>query len=140
MARVFHRGEYLFRQGEFANRFYLIETGSVSVSTVGPSSRVITVELVGPGSLVGWSWLFPPYLWHFDARAAERTEAIFFYGTILREYCEKDPSLGFELLKCMSSVMLQRLQAARLKLLDDYPDRARSRGLAARRISLPAEA
>jgi hypothetical protein len=43
--------------------------------------------------------------------------AIFFYGTFLREYSEKDHSLGFELFKRMSAVMLRRLQAARQKLL-----------------------
>src|SRR6266568_4610439 len=70
------------------------------------------------GELLGWSWLFPPYAWHFTARAVVDTTAIFFYGTILREYSEKDHSLGFELFKRMSAVMLRRLQAARQKLLN----------------------
>ena len=61
--------------------------------------------------------MFPPYVWHFTARAVEPTEAIFFYGTILREYCEKDPWLGYELLKRISAVMVKRLQAARRKML-----------------------
>jgi len=61
--------------------------------------------------------MFPPYVWHFTARAVERTEAIFFYGTILREYCERDHSLGYELFKRMSAVMIKRLQAAREKML-----------------------
>jgi CRP/FNR family cyclic AMP-dependent transcriptional regulator len=68
--------------------------------------------------LLGWSWLFPPYAWHFSARALESTTAIFFYGTVLREYSEKDHSLGLELFKRMSAVMLRRLQAARQKLLN----------------------
>ena len=65
------------------------------------------------GDLLGWSWLFPPYVWHFGARAAKPTSAIFFYGTILREYCEQDHSLGYELFKRMSAVMTDRLQSAR---------------------------
>jgi CRP/FNR family cyclic AMP-dependent transcriptional regulator len=61
--------------------------------------------------------MFPPYTWHFTARAIEPTTAIFFYGTILREYCERDSSLGYELFKRMAPVMLRRLQSAREKML-----------------------
>ena len=83
-------------------------------STLGEPVRI---EEIQDGDLLGWSWLFPPYAWHFAARAVEETTAIFFYGTILREYCEKDHTLGFELFKRMSVVMLRRLQAARQKLM-----------------------
>jgi CRP/FNR family transcriptional regulator, cyclic AMP receptor protein len=112
----FHAGEVIFREGEAANRFYLIERGNIALesSTLGAP---IQFEEIKDGDLLGWSWLFPPYAWHFTARAREETTAIFFYGTILREYCEKDHSLGFELFKRMSVVMLRRLQAARQKLL-----------------------
>ena len=77
----------------------------------------VRIDEIHDGDLLGWSWLFPPYAWHFTARALEDTTAIFFYGTVLREYCEKDTALGFELFKRMSAVMLRRLQAARQKLL-----------------------
>ena len=117
MAKHFQAGEYLFRQGEFANRFYLVEEGEVVLESLASNGEQVIVEKVGAGKLVGWSWLFPPYVWHFDARAARATEAIFFYGTILREYCERDPSLGYELFKRMSVVMIDRLQNARRQLL-----------------------
>jgi CRP/FNR family cyclic AMP-dependent transcriptional regulator len=116
MRSHFHPGEVIFREGEVANRFYLIVHGKVGLesSTLGEPIRI---EEIQDGDLLGWSWLFPPYAWHFTARALEETAAIFFYGTILREYCEKDNSLGFELFKRMSVVMLRRLQAARQKLM-----------------------
>jgi len=66
--------------------------------------------------MLGWSW-FPLRVWQFTARAVEPTEVIFFYGTILREYCERDPSLGYELFKRMSAVMVKRLQGARQRML-----------------------
>ena len=69
------------------------------------------------GEVCGWSWLFPPYHWHFDARAVEPTEAIFFYGTRLREQCENDHDLGYELMKRMASVIIRRLQTTRRHLL-----------------------
>ena len=115
MRSQFTAGQVIFRKGETANRFYLIERGKVALeSSVG--DEVVKIDEVGSGDLLGWSWIFPPYVWHFDARAIESTTAIFLYGTILREYCEADPALGYELFKRMSEVMMRRLQAARVKL------------------------
>ena len=131
MAKTLAAGEYLFRQGEFANRFYLIEKGEVVLEAQDTDGERVVIERVGPGKLVGWSWLFPPYVWHFDARATRATSAIFFYGTILREYCEKEPSLGYELFKRMSVVMIERLQNARIQLLRAHTSkRASARSLA----------
>ncbi len=117
MAKQFAPDDYLFSEGEFANRFYLIEEGEIVLESLDPEGEPVVVERVGPGKLVGWSWLFPPYIWHFDARATKPTKAIFFYGTILREYCEREPSLGYELFKRMSVVMIERLQHARMQFL-----------------------
>ena len=113
----FKKGQTVLREGELANRFYLIESGKVLLESGEKSDDSVVVETIGAGDLLGWSWMFPPYVWNFSARAAEPTEAIFFYGTILREYCERDSSLGYELFKRMAPVMLRRLQAARQKML-----------------------
>jgi CRP-like cAMP-binding protein len=113
----FEKGETILREGDIANRFYLIESGKVVLESDEDFGEPVVVDTIGPGDLLGWSWMFPPYVWRFTARAAEPTDAIFFYGTILREYCERDPSLGYELLKRMSPVMLRRLQAARKKMV-----------------------
>ena len=113
MATNSKKGQTIFREGEMANRFYLIETGRVVLESSEGLGNPVIIDTIGPGDLLGWSWMFPPYTWQFTARAVEPTAAIFFYGTILREYCEKDHSLGYELLKRMSVVMVKRLQAAR---------------------------
>jgi CRP/FNR family cyclic AMP-dependent transcriptional regulator len=111
------KGQTILRQGELANRFYLIESGKVVLESGEKSGNPLIIETIGAGDLLGWSWMFPPYVWNFTARATEPTDAIFFYGTILREYCERDPSLGYELFKRMAPIMLRRLQAARKKML-----------------------
>ncbi len=116
----FKTGQTILREGELANRFYLIENGSVILESGEGFGDPVVVETIGSGDLLGWSWMFPPYVWHFTARAAEPTSAIFFYGTILREYCEKDHSLGYELFKRITPVMMKRLQAARKKMLSVY--------------------
>jgi len=113
----FKKGQTVLREGELANRFYLIESGKVVLESGEKPGDSPIIETIGAGNLLGWSWMFPPYIWNFTARAIEPTNAIFFYGTILREYCERDPSLGYELFKRMAPVMLQRLQAARHRML-----------------------
>ena len=113
----FEKGQIVLREDELANRFYLIESGKVALESGGKSGESLIIETIGAGDLLGWSWMFPPYVWNFTARATEQTEAIFFYGTILREYCERYPSLGYELFKSMAPVMLRRLQSARQKML-----------------------
>jgi len=118
MQTKFETDQLIFREGETANRFYLIESGRVSLESQGAAAKPVEIDAIGAGDLLGWSWLFSPYIWHFSARAMEATDAIFFYGTVLREYCDADPALGFELYKRMSEVMNKRLQGARNRLLE----------------------
>ena len=120
----FRTGQTILREGEMANRFYLIESGKVVLESGEGFGEPVIIETIGAGDLLGWSWMFPPYVWHFTARAAEPTNAIFFYGTILREYCERDHSLGYELFKRMTPVMMKRLQSARRKMLSVHAHRA----------------
>ena len=117
MKRVIEPGEIIFREGDLANRFYLILEGLVALESTREKADPVIIQKIGPGDVLGWSWLFPPYYWHFDARALERTEAIFLYGTRIRAKCEEQPSLGFELVKKIALVMVQRLQAARKELV-----------------------
>jgi CRP/FNR family transcriptional regulator, cyclic AMP receptor protein len=113
----FEGGQIIFREGDMANRFYLVESGKVALESTGGLGDLVLIDTIGAGDLLGWSWMFPPYVWHFTASALEPTEVIFFYGTILREYCERDPSLGYEVFKRMSAVMVKRLQAAHQRML-----------------------
>jgi CRP-like cAMP-binding protein len=124
IATHFKTGETILRQGEFADRCYLIETGKVALESGGGFGEGLVIETIGAGDLLGWSWMFPPYTWQFTARAIEPTTAIFFCGRILREYCQKDHSFGYELLKRISAVMVKRLQAGHKQMLSLYSDRA----------------
>ena len=117
MAVHFEKGQIIFREGEMANRFYLIETGKIILESSERLGNPVIIDTIGRGNLLGWSWMFPPYTWRLTARAVETTSAIFFYGTILREYCERDCSLGYELFKRMAPVMIKRMQAARRKMV-----------------------
>ena len=115
----FNQGDVIFREGETANRFYLIERGTVQLeAAVQSGERRVVAGTIGSGGVLGWSWLFEPYEWQFTARALMETTAMFFYGTVLREHCETDPSLGYQLFKRMSAEMVRRLQSARNRVLE----------------------
>jgi CRP/FNR family transcriptional regulator, cyclic AMP receptor protein len=120
MLSSFAPGELIFREGDPANRFYLIHEGKVALESHVRERGTLLIQTIGSGDLLGWSWLFPPYYWHFDARAIEPSEAVFFYGTPLRDECEADHDFGYELLKRMTEVVIKRLQASRRQLLDSY--------------------
>jgi len=123
----FHPGEYIMRTEEPATHFYIIRHGRVAVEVYIPERGAITVQTLGEGDVLGWSWLFPPYKWVFDARALELTRAVALDGLCLRSKCEEDPRLGYELMKRFARIMVDRLLATRLQLLDMYsPHTARA--------------
>lgn len=116
----FNAGEVIFREGEQANKFYLIRQGKVAVEMFAPSRGPIILQTLGEGEVLGWSWLVSPYKWRFDGRAVELTRAIALDGECLRGKCEEDHDLGYELMKRVSLVMEKLVQATRLQLADVY--------------------
>jgi CRP/FNR family cyclic AMP-dependent transcriptional regulator len=116
----FEANQQIFREGEPANSFYFIREGLVSVELTIPQRGPKTVQTVRDGDVLGWSWLTPPFRWHFDARAVQPTHALVFDGKCLRAKCEEDHDLGYEILKRFTNVVTERLDATRLQLLDLY--------------------
>jgi CRP-like cAMP-binding protein len=117
---VFEDGAMIFREGEPADTFYVVRRGRVSLELHTPERGGLVIDTIEPGDVVGWSWLFEPYVWHFDARAAGPLRAIAFDGACLRGKCEDDKELGYELMKRFAQVMIDRLQHTRVRLLDVY--------------------
>jgi len=116
-------GEYLFREGGPANEFFLIRHGQVALEIVAPGQTPIVFTTLGEGEIVGASWLVPPYRWMFDARAVALTRAIGIDAACLRGKCEADHHLGYEMMKRFLPILVQRLHATRLQLLDVYGKR-----------------
>ena len=116
----FEAGERLFREGDPADTFYLVRHGSVAIETFVPARGEVMIETIEGGEVIGWSWLFEPYRWHFDARALTTVRATGFDGACLRGKCESDPALGYALMSRFAQVLIERLQWTRLRLLDLY--------------------
>jgi len=116
----FAAGDYIFGGGESASRFYVIRRGRVALQIHSPTRGPLVIDTMDEGEVLGWSWLVPPYRYFGDARAATPVSAIALDGTCLRGKCEADSELGYQLLKRVTTVMYQRLESARVRLLDLY--------------------
>lgn len=116
----FETGDYLFREGAPADRFYLLRHGRVAFQVTAPGRAALTFQTLGEGEVAGLSWLIPPYRWTFDARALEQVRAIALDAACLRDKCEADHDLGYEMMKRFMPVLVRRLQATRLQILDVY--------------------
>lgn len=117
-------GQMLFRVGEAADHFFIVEHGLLSIELYAPGRQPIVVDQVPSGDVAGWSWLVPPYRWRFDARAVEPTSVIDFDAATLRERMEADPRLGYEVMKRFIPVMSRRLSSARERLVESVTEPA----------------
>jgi CRP-like cAMP-binding protein len=113
-------GEYLFREGEQADDFYFLRHGTVALELFVPARGPIAIETIEAGEVIGWSWLFEPYRWHFDARATELARLTKFDGACLRGKCDQDHELGYALMSRFARIVIQSLEWTQLRLVDLY--------------------
>jgi len=112
--------KYLMQEGDPADTFFLIRSGTVALEIHGAGRGALVIETLDPGDTVGWSWLFPPYRSELDARTLVPCGLVAIDGECLRGKCEDDHELGYQLMRRFAANMIDRLQAARLQLLDIY--------------------
>ena len=119
---VFDAGEFILREGHQADRFYVLRHGRVGVEVSAPAGS-FTIETLEAGDVLGWSWLFPPHKTRVDARALTLVRALSLDGSCLREKCDGDPALGYDLVRRFAGVVVRRLESTRVQLLDLYGQR-----------------
>ncbi|MFA5138481.1 MAG: cyclic nucleotide-binding domain-containing protein [Elusimicrobiota bacterium] len=108
----FAEGEYLFHAGQPADRFYLLREGRAALELELHHRKHTVIQTLDEGEFLGWSWLIPPYHWHFAVRAAKPVLAFSFDGKCIRGKMEKDHELGFEMYRRFSMMMAKRLEEA----------------------------
>jgi CRP-like cAMP-binding protein len=118
--KVFEDGEYLMREGNPANTFFVIRHGRVAMEIFVPERGGVTIETIDDGDLLGWSWLVPPFREYLDARALGSVHVVAFDAACLRGKADEDPVLGYELMRRFIPVIVERLQATRVRMLDVY--------------------
>ncbi len=116
--RIFAKGDFLCREGQPADVCYLLREGRVALEVHLPNHGGLRVATLHAGDLLGWSWLVPPHRWRLEARALEPVRTWQIDAARLRSLCDEDHEFGYQVLLRFISVMGQRLQATRMKLLD----------------------
>lgn len=117
---VIEAGSMIFREGQPANAFYIIRQGDVSLVMRDAPRGPLTIETLHEGDVLGWSWLFPPYRWRFDARANSTARLTVFDGKCLRGKCDESPKLGYQLMKRFAGSMADRFTQTRIQVMDIY--------------------
>ncbi len=120
VSRSVKSDEVLFRHGKKADSFYLVTAGRINLEVAAIEGPPLELQSLGEDAIIGWSWLIPPYEWHFQARAVEDAKIIRFDGDAIFERCEKDPDFGYELLKRFSGLMSERVSSAREKMMQEW--------------------
>ena len=118
--REIKKGQILFLQGEHADKFYVVRSGRISLQMPAIMGPTLEIQTVDEDQVLGWSWLISPYKWNFQAKAEEDSELLQFDGAAILAQCELDPKLGFELVKKFAALMSVGLNAARLKMMDEW--------------------
>ncbi|WP_193164243.1 cyclic nucleotide-binding domain-containing protein [Microbulbifer hainanensis] len=118
--RIYNTGDYIARENDPADHFFVIRDGQVAVESYLPNYGALCLQTLHKGDIFGWSWLFPPYLWTFDARAMNEVHVICLNGKCLREKCKTDPKMGYELMQRFARIITDRLHATRMQLMDVY--------------------
>ena len=113
-------GAMLFREGEPADRFFLLREGAMALEVSAPGRGALVIGTLEAGDVAGWSWLFAPYRWQFDGRVTEPARLVAFDAVCLRGKCDDDHELGYQLMRRFAATAIDRLQATRLQLLDVY--------------------
>ena len=113
-------GKFLFHEGDLADRLFLIRSGTVRLEVYAPGRGSLAIETLEAPEVIGWSWLFPPYRWHLDARVLVEAGLVSFDAACLRGKSDADLELGYELMRRFAAVMVERLMATRLQLLDIF--------------------
>ena len=116
----FDEGQRIMRRGDPADVFFLVRHGSVVLETYMPARGPVTIETLEAGEVLGLSWMSPPYRWRLDARTLTRVSATAFDAVWLRDRFGENPACGHDLMARLSHTMLERLEWARMRLLDVY--------------------
>ena len=108
-------GEYIFREGDAVDHFYIVVEGSVAI--VIDQEEEAVVSNLGPGDVFAWSGLIAPHKATADAKALTPARLLSFdYDEISRHF-EEDQHFGYVMMLKATEVMRNRLQDLRIESL-----------------------
>jgi CRP-like cAMP-binding protein len=123
----FAADQVIFREGDEKHEFFLLLTGRVALE-LKVQNRMLRVATMEGGDQIGWSAVIVGRGKHFQARALEPVDALAFDGFALLERCRADTAFGYKIMHRLLGVVSDRLQAARLQVLDTFSPASKRAG------------
>jgi len=119
--RTVKAGEVLFREGDKEDYVYIVLDGRIGLDMFVPHRGKVRFYTADRWEIFGWSSVTPNVRQRTagatavsDSRVA-RTDA-----TEMRQLCEEDCELGYQVMRRLANVVAGRLLVTRLQLLDMF--------------------
>jgi CRP-like cAMP-binding protein len=116
----FAAGTLVFREGDRADKCWLLRSGRITLTTRIPGRGEETVETLSVGDVLGVSWFRAPRQWQWTATTVTPVTAVEIDAVLLQSVSENDSALGRAVYSILANSLLHRLQATRARLLDVY--------------------
>ncbi len=100
--RTLQKDEMLFREGDKADGFYVLQTGRISIFRLTPDGREQIICMFGPSESFAEAALATVETYPANAVATESSQVILVHKTHFRELVCKKPELALHMLASMS--------------------------------------
>lgn len=121
-AEAFPAGAVVFEEGDAPGDLYFLLEGRVTLCMRVPGQPDTCFLSLRHGELLGWSALLRRRR-VATARVVTRSELLRFDASQLLELCERDPAVGYCVMKQAFEEIADRLSDTRLQLIDMFGQR-----------------
>ena len=121
----FDKDEILFREGEPADRFYMLRAGNILLEQRISDKVTACVGSVKPGFSFGWSAMVDNGVYTTEAVCIEPSEIYSFKREKINKLFEQDPRMGFLLYQRLLEIIKKRLDYRTgqfRQAIEDHPD------------------
>jgi CRP-like cAMP-binding protein len=121
----FDKDEIVFKEGEAAERLYMLRSGSVLLEQRISDKVTACVGSVKPGFSFGWSAMVDNGVYTTEAVCIEPSEIYSFRRDKINKLFEKDPEMGFRMYQRLLELIKKRLDYRTgqfRQAIEDHPD------------------
>jgi CRP-like cAMP-binding protein len=113
-------GTILAHEGDKADCFFIVIEGELSICNHVPKKGTKILETLGPGEMVGWSWLLKSSNWSFDVQVHRKASVLKIPAAKIFQLMEKDFAFKEAILVSVIEVLASRLKNTRILFNDLY--------------------
>ncbi len=110
----FSEGETIFRQGDKANRLYILIDGLVDLKVKAHEEvGFMTSKIDKEGAVFGTPALMEPFIYNVTATCLKPSNVLVIETNTIKKNMEEDPKMGMEIMKKLASIYFNRLNELR---------------------------